>query len=525
MGLKPKKSNIGVLCLVIAFFAAIIAFSGITNALPQIQVVNVNPAVSAEIAQNIPTLAPTPTAAPTSGYERCKTDGIFCGACDDGKDIPNECALVNARTYKKSLCFTTTPLKHSSKTPSLPFTLTPTPQKPFPVNTLKPGYYSWCDARTKIENLNAVPYPEHATIHFSFTTTTDAKATVKITGKNTATTKTFTETNPKNTHWTNFNSLPADEYSYEITACNALHYCNQTTGSLVLSPPNQVNPPQILSPQPSQAYDFEAQPIQATFIVTGSAPSYSTQVTVDSQTITTTQCANNTPCTALLPVLAAGTHSLEVNASTQTSSAHATTQFTVTPSTPTLTLSINGANADQTITQHETIEVKAVLSTQGNLSLYENGSLALQGPSPLQASRSYHDAGTINLTAYYPGNQNYSPATTTRWLTIQPASNPRVDPPTITSPQNTSYDYQAQPITLSFKVTGSFSSYQAQYVLDEKTALIGATLNNSIESIALPVLATGTHSIKVVASQASYSNESQTVHFTVAPSTPTLALA
>ncbi|MGB9577603.1 MAG: hypothetical protein ACPL4N_03870, partial [Candidatus Norongarragalinales archaeon] len=88
MGLKPKKSNIGVLCLVIAFFAAIIAFSGITNALPQIQVVNVNPAVSAEIAQNIPTLAPTPTAAPTSGYERCKTDGIFCGACDDGKDIP-----------------------------------------------------------------------------------------------------------------------------------------------------------------------------------------------------------------------------------------------------------------------------------------------------------------------------------------------------------------------------------------------------------------------------------------------------
>lgn len=105
------------------------------------------------------------------------------------------------------------------------------------------------------------------------------------------------------------------------------------------------------------------------------------------------------------------------------SSASVTYFLTINQANGSITLLLNGTNGDITIIEGQSVNHTAILTapTSGNVSLLRNSSQFAQGPSPLTSISQYNNPVTYNITAFYAGNQNYTNASATHFITVLPA--------------------------------------------------------------------------------------------------------
>jgi len=137
---------------------------------------------------------------------------------------------------------------------------------------------------------------------------------------------------------------------------------------------------------------------------------------------------NGTPVTNPTTLtLAAGSYNVTAtNAGDANHSASTATHWlTINKATATLALTLNGADADQTIDAGTTANVRASLSTTGNVQITENAAVIASGPSPQTIART-PSVGTYNYTATYAGNTNYTTASASHVLTVRDLTAPTV---------------------------------------------------------------------------------------------------
>ena len=96
-----------------------------------------------------------------------------------------------------------------------------------------------------------------------------------------------------------------------------------------------------------------------------------------------------------------------------------------------------------------------------NITLYYNGTLIEQGPSPLSNLTNFSVEGVWNVTGIYAGNENYTSNIETWWVTVSTDSAPTV---TIIYPENISYNSDIT--QLNYTVDDDTSVSHCWYSLD-----------------------------------------------------------
>ncbi|MBU0535905.1 MAG: Ig-like domain repeat protein, partial [Nanoarchaeota archaeon] len=91
-------------------------------------------------------------------------------------------------------------------------------------------------------------------------------------------------------------------------------------------------------------------------------------------------------------------------------------------------LLLNGTDADFNMDVDETVNITGLLVTgEGNITLYQNGTIINSGSSPLENISLYNESGYYNLTLVYYATENYTYSTETHQLIV----GPDLIPPTI----------------------------------------------------------------------------------------------
>ncbi|MBW2990744.1 hypothetical protein KY348_03500 [Candidatus Woesearchaeota archaeon] len=107
-------------------------------------------------------------------------------------------------------------------------------------------------------------------------------------------------------------------------------------------------------------------------------------------------------------------------------------------------LLLNGTDGNYSINESQSVNITGIIVTgQGNLSLYQNGTLISQGPSPLTNTTTYYAPGTWNLSAVYEATQNYTSSRETHFITVNDTRAPWV---TLIDPPNEGIDYDGDVI-------------------------------------------------------------------------------
>lgn len=131
--------------------------------------------------------------------------------------------------------------------------------------------------------------------------------------------------------------------------------------------------------------------------------------------------------------------------------------LTISKAPTTLTLYLNGSNADAQMQPGQTVNFTAVLSPAGagGLGIYVNGSQYASGNSPLTNLSTFSLSGSYNATALFAGNQNYSASNATHWLTIKDTVVPSITflAPTPENNVNLTTDEITVNVTTSKKAT------------------------------------------------------------------------
>ena len=96
--------------------------------------------------------------------------------------------------------------------------------------------------------------------------------------------------------------------------------------------------------------------------------------------------------------------------------------LTIEKANSSITLLLNGSNADITILQGETVNHTAILNTPsvGIVRILLNGTEMASGNSPLEWLYNYVDTGYYNVTAIFDGNQNYTSSMSSHFVTVNP---------------------------------------------------------------------------------------------------------
>ena len=102
--------------------------------------------------------------------------------------------------------------------------------------------------------------------------------------------------------------------------------------------------------------------------------------------------------------------------------------YKVLKATSNINLTIDGNNANKTISIGETTNYTAKILTpdNGNLELYDNGTLINNGSTLLENLTAYQLPGLHNITIKYIGSENYSSISKTLWLEVIDSATPAV---------------------------------------------------------------------------------------------------
>ena len=92
--------------------------------------------------------------------------------------------------------------------------------------------------------------------------------------------------------------------------------------------------------------------------------------------------------------------------------------FTIAEVTSVIDLFLNGTSSNRTYVVNEPINITATLNLNFSFDLYFNDSLLEAGFSPITNITSCGTLGTYNVTAFFAGDQNYTSAIRTWWITI-----------------------------------------------------------------------------------------------------------
>ena len=107
--------------------------------------------------------------------------------------------------------------------------------------------------------------------------------------------------------------------------------------------------------------------------------------------------------------------------------------YTVSKATGQVNLLINSTDNDYSANESQSINITGILvAGEMNISLYENGTILSQGPSPQTYIKTYSEPGLYNLTLSYAETQNYTSNYETHFLTINDTRAPwieLIDPP------------------------------------------------------------------------------------------------
>ncbi len=106
--------------------------------------------------------------------------------------------------------------------------------------------------------------------------------------------------------------------------------------------------------------------------------------------------------------------------------------FTISRTTSAVNLFLNGRPADLSVTVGETVNITAALAipAEGNVSISVNGTTTISGPSPLQSTGNFTEAGTFPISASYAGDQNHTAGSATLYLTVTFPEQPPAQAPT-----------------------------------------------------------------------------------------------
>jgi len=204
---------------------------------------------------------------------------------------------------------------------------------------------------------------------------------------------------------TNPTTLTLAVGTYNVTAINAGdvdHFASSATHRLTV---NKATPTLTLTATPATTVTYGA---ETTVSCTASTPQVTPALTRDSTATTNPE----------VRTLAGGFYAYAcTSAATQNYTAATAIPLTLTVNrvATTTTLTINGVEADQTIS-YGTPAALAATTSAGSLTLYLNGTV-ITNPSTLTLA-----AGSYNVTATNSGDANHSPSTATHWLTINKAA-------------------------------------------------------------------------------------------------------
>ncbi len=84
-------------------------------------------------------------------------------------------------------------------------------------------------------------------------------------------------------------------------------------------------------------------------------------------------------------------------------------------------LTLNGYRSNITAENNTFVTIQAtLLKGDGNITIYQNGSLLYNGTSPYQENILFNNTSMNNITAYFHGTENYNPGNETWWIDIVP---------------------------------------------------------------------------------------------------------
>ena len=120
--------------------------------------------------------------------------------------------------------------------------------------------------------------------------------------------------------------------------------------------------------------------------------------------------------------LTAGTYSYRwlANDTSNNWNSTAIQSYVINKSSSEVNLTLNSFDGNISIAQGNsaTKTCSLISPASGNVSLYQNGTLLLEGQSGVQHTSTYHTIGTYNITCIYNATQNYSLSSETHWLTV-----------------------------------------------------------------------------------------------------------
>ncbi|MFC1734291.1 hypothetical protein ACFL6I_28645, partial [candidate division KSB1 bacterium] len=125
--------------------------------------------------------------------------------------------------------------------------------------------------------------------------------------------------------------------------------------------------------------------------------------------------------------LAVGLYVLREYANDTTGNLNQTEYFdyTVVQAAGNVNFLINGTDANYSMNEDNSLNLTGLIVTgQGDLTLYENGTQIDAGPTPLETLRTYNDPGMYNLTLKYNNTQNYTTNFETHWIQVNDTTAP-----------------------------------------------------------------------------------------------------
>ncbi len=181
-----------------------------------------------------------------------------------------------------------------------------------------------------------------------------------------------------------------------------------------------------------------------------------------------------TQCWYTFNDLAAGNHSFRWYAVDAANNMNVTTinNYIIEKANATLSLLLNGIDDDITINQTDTVNITAILTIgTGTIDVYENSTLIASDNDIVTVLKQYNQTGYYNITAIYKGNQNYTGASVTHFITVLDATPPVI---TLIDPENNT---SINAIFSSVNVTFSYEVYDA----DSDIAWCALYINNTMQ--------------------------------------------
>ena len=202
---------------------------------------------------------------------------------------------------------------------------------------------------------------------------------------------------------------------YNVTSINpgdADHFASSATHWLTV---NKATPTLTLTATPATTVTYGT---ETTVSCTASTPQVTPALTRDSAAVTDPE----------VRTLAGGSYAYSCTSAATQNYTPATAiplTLTVNRATPSLTLTINGVDADATTETGVPATITATLSVTGSIRITEDGTEIANGAAPQTTVRT-PAGGTHNYTATYAGNTNYTPTTASHLLTVRDLTPPVV---------------------------------------------------------------------------------------------------